>query len=272
VRLLIPFSFLVALAIGCVLGLHRDDTVAVNPGSIAERVVARARVEPRRGEVRVRAHHAGRVVALKADLGDRVDAGGSLAELAHEDGTTEILRAPIDGVVLARRASVGEDVGPGEPVFEVADAREIQLRFELEDADASRVAVGAPLRVTAAGGGPVLAEAAITRLSARLEPHRLGAGDPGGARGGLVRVGFAELAPSDALALGREVEVEIELPRRLAVARLPRSAVTIRSGRLVVVSPRPLGGVELPIRLGASDAENVEVFDLRPGSFVLRAP
>ena len=59
-----------------------------------------------------------------------------------------VLRAPFDGVVLARQAELGEVVAPGTPVLTLADLDHVWLRAYLNEADLGKVRLGQEVGVT----------------------------------------------------------------------------------------------------------------------------
>jgi HlyD family secretion protein len=59
-----------------------------------------------------------------------------------------VLRAPFDGVVLAKHVERGEYVAPGTPVVTVGDMKHVWLRAYIEEQDLGRVKLGQRARVT----------------------------------------------------------------------------------------------------------------------------
>ena len=52
------------------------------------------------------------------------------------------LRAPFDGVILARQAELGEVVAPGTPIVTLADLDHVWLRAYLNETDIGRIRLG----------------------------------------------------------------------------------------------------------------------------------
>jgi multidrug resistance efflux pump len=71
-----------------------------------------------------------------------------LAQLAVE-GTRII--APMDGTILERRVHVGENVGPGQALAELADLSHVIAIVNLPPREVSRIAVGRRCRIRAQG-------------------------------------------------------------------------------------------------------------------------
>ncbi len=78
-------------------------------------------------------------------------AAAQLAEAQARLGKTEI-RAPADGVVLTRKAEVGQTASPGsEPLFRLARDGEIEMRGQVAERDLATLAVGQPAAVYLTG-------------------------------------------------------------------------------------------------------------------------
>lgn len=71
-----------------------------------------------------------------------------LADVPPDAITSNLLplRAPFAGVVTGREVVVGELVNEGKPIFEVADVSTMWVTLAVSKEDASRVAVGQPVR------------------------------------------------------------------------------------------------------------------------------
>jgi RND family efflux transporter MFP subunit len=83
------------------------------------------------------------------------------------DGTFELL-APQAGTVIQDAFIQGELVQPGRVLFEITDETVRWIEAQLPPADAERVAVGDPARVTS-GQGDVWLEGRVTQLHHRLD-------------------------------------------------------------------------------------------------------
>ena len=198
--------------------LRADDLRA----SLAE---ARARVAEAEADLRlyeVEVERAERLVAQQVEstqTADRArrnrDAGqarlatarAAVDRLQAELAKTRIT-APIDGVVVARQTEAGETIEVGAPVVTLADLARVRVEAEVDEYDAGRVALGAPVVVRAEGyerswQGRV-EEIPDTVSGRRLKPQD--PGKPTDTRVLLVKVALAEPTP---LKLGQRVEVEI---------------------------------------------------------------
>jgi multidrug efflux pump subunit AcrA (membrane-fusion protein) len=287
-----------ALSIGAWLFSRRGEIVRVDSGPVGERVVARAVVVPSGGVIHVFAAADGRVVRLASREGDSVEVGQTLAEL-DVAGHSERLTAPARGVVLARHAELGDYAlaaahGAPAPLFELADPTQTELRVEVEEADAARLVTKLPVEISAPGGLSVHDSAPgagsghnsapgaesshdstrvrgqVERVSGRLERRTIGADDARVRADGMVRVvAVSWPAGHPAWPLGARAEVSIELRRRAAAARLPRSALSVRDGRSIVECPVALWTREVPVEILSVDDAYAEIRGLAPGSEVV---
>jgi multidrug efflux pump subunit AcrA (membrane-fusion protein) len=256
-------------------GIHTQ-TVRVDRGPVGERLVARAAVVATSGPVHVYAKSAGRVARVFARTGDQVQAGDALAEVENA-GRSESLTAPVAGVILGDSIDVGDyarpvEQGMDQPLFVLADPTRTELRIEVEEADAVRLASGQDVAVRALGSTRASAQGRIVRVSAQLEPRSIGVQDARVRAGGLVRVAYASWG-GDPLGwpLGTRAEALVDLGRREAAARLPRDAVTVREGRTVVERPNAFGlwSHEMSIDVVRVDAAFAEIRGLAVGSEVI---
>jgi HlyD family secretion protein len=68
-------------------------------------------------------------------------------QLSHIQDDYATLKAPFDGVVIARQAELGEVVAPGTPVVTLADLDHVWLRAYLNETDLGRVRLGQAVTV-----------------------------------------------------------------------------------------------------------------------------
>jgi hypothetical protein len=270
------------IAGGCVLLLlaagwwhaSRRVTAKVDKGTVGERLIARAAVVPGAGVAHVFPAADGRVASVRVREGERVEAGALLAEL-EAGGKREPLKAAARGVVLARRIEVGDwalsaDHGAREPYFVLADPTQTELRLEVEEVDAARIATGqsVAIRATGFGSGPI--QGKVERVAAQLEPRSIGADDARARSGGLVRAAQVSWSgPNPGWPIGARAEAIIELRREHAEARLPRSALTVREGRTLVHQPFAFWSREVPVEVVSADDVHAAIRGLPVGSEVL---
>lgn len=265
------------LALGAaVLNGSRAETARVDAGPVGERIVARGVVVPSAGVSHVYAAADGRVLRVLARESEQVAAGQALLEL-EVNGKTAQLGAPIAGIVLARHAEAGDYAlaaahGAPLPLFELADPKQTELRAEVEEVDAQKLALALPVSITASGLPPRSTRGVITRIAARLERRVIGADDARVRADGMVRVAAIawQGAPPD-WPLGTRAEAVIELAPTRAAARIPRTALAVHDGRTVV--DRRTGFLaftrETPVEVLRVDDAYAEIRGLAPGTEVL---
>ncbi|MCA9606979.1 MAG: HlyD family efflux transporter periplasmic adaptor subunit [Myxococcales bacterium] len=271
-------GLLVVLVVGARLRADAGaETVEVTAGSIRRAMVARAEVVPAGGITHVVAEAPGRVTWVDVRVGDTVERDQVLLTLEPSRdrpsfdilGEDESLRAPAAGVVLARHVEVGDALQTllpsPEPLFEIADPTALELRIEVDERDASRLAVGATARV---GEG----ETRIARLSPRIERRAHPLDDVASRARAEVRLAWAPLPEGVPAVVGQHLEVFVEEPAREVAAMVPREAVTVRDGRAFVRVKDGLLVHETEVTLGASDDANIEIDGVTAGARVVVSP
>jgi multidrug efflux pump subunit AcrA (membrane-fusion protein) len=227
-------------------------------------------------------------LALAKSGGRAADVGAARARVVAADAAVDEAKtglshsnvvAPIAGVVLARRIDAGDTVSlaqVGPPIFEIADARHLEARLEIEDGDATALAEGLDVDLTtpgalAAADHPLepLAKGKIARLGGRLERRTIGVEDARVRADGMVRAAWIELAASSSFAIGQRLEAIVHLSPRNVSAMAPRGAVHVRDGRAVVEVPWGPIACDMPVTLGLADGQNVEVEGVAPGTRVI---
>ncbi len=103
---------------------------------------------------------AGAKAALEA-----AEAAVARAQVALRNTT---IRAPFDGLVVARRAEIGDFIDKGDPVARIIDLDPVLAVAQISERDRGRVTVGAPARVTLIGGREVSGE--VRFVAAEAEP------------------------------------------------------------------------------------------------------
>jgi HlyD family secretion protein len=254
--------------------LHRVGAATESELQSARAAAESAAQRARMAEARTRiARRGGRPEDVRA-ANARVHAAEAAVVLARRDLDRTRLEAPIDGVLLARRIDPGDTVTATmnvEAAFEVADTSRLEIRAEVEDLDAPRIAPGMRVTLTLASSDVAAGDGVIARVSPRLERRRVGAEDVRVRADSLVRVAWITPAPGSTWVVGQRLDATVGLAPRRAAAVLPRRAVRVQDGRAEVDTPSLGGFVAQPraVRLGAVDGAMVEVFGLAPGTVVV---
>jgi HlyD family secretion protein len=160
-------------------------------------------------------------------------------------GKTE-LRAPADGLILARDATLGGVVSAGSaPLFRIAIDGKLELAANVAETALPRLAKGMPAKIAMPGlDTPV--GGSIRRISPEVDQA---------SRLGSIRV---ELEPSAALRAGNFARGEIELVRREGVA-VPTSAVMYQGAKAFLQCVEDGTVTTRPVTLGARAGDMVEI-------------
>ncbi|WP_372392658.1 efflux RND transporter periplasmic adaptor subunit [Xanthomonas sp. NCPPB 3582] len=221
----------------------------VGAGSIADQHEVQGLLTPAEGaQAHATARFPGPVRSLRANVGDQVRAGQVLATVeSNLSLTTYPISAPIDGTVLVRNASLGSNASEGQALFEIADLSRLWVDLHIFGADAGHITAGAPVTVTRISDG-VVAQTTLERVL------------PGTATASQSTVARAVLRNTDgSWRPGSAVKARVTVAQQPASMVVPVGALQ-RFGEWDVVFVR-VGDVyeARPVRLGARDAQQVEV-------------
>jgi RND family efflux transporter MFP subunit len=192
----------------------------------AELSEARARVEEAEADIRfaeVDLERAERLLAEQVgtqDATDRARRNRDAASARRQTAVAAVSRlqavlaktrivSPIDGVVIQRSVQPGEHLETGEPIVTVANLDRLRVEAEVDEFDTGRVALDAPVQVTAEGYTGQAWPARVEEIPDAVVPRRLKPQDPGkpsDTRVLLVKIALDGKTP---LKLGQRVEVEI---------------------------------------------------------------
>jgi len=208
---------------------------------------------------------------LRQSEAELARAQSTVAMLGGGGGPTVVLRAPIDGTVIARHASVGAVAQPGgDPLFEIGNPSSLWVVADVFERDLAQVHDGAAvdIELPTRGGaaGHVVSVGSALTGALRTAPVYIafdevpGAGAPGAAAPGApgVRAGmFARAA--------------IKAPAGQTVV-LPAESVLIEDGKTYVVYVRVGDDLFAPrkVEVGRSIDGRVEVLSgVAPGDEVV---
>jgi RND family efflux transporter MFP subunit len=119
------------------------------------------------------------------------------------------IRAPIDGVVLAKHAEEGEIIGAGARLVTIADVRALRIEAEVDEFDGGRVTLGQPVAVWAEGyDGRYRGE--VEEIPDEVISRRIKPQDPGRPTDTRVLAVKIKLLEPTPLRLGQRVELEIK--------------------------------------------------------------
>jgi RND family efflux transporter MFP subunit len=119
-------------------------------------------------------------------------------KLAEAQASYANLRAPMDGIVVARLAEPGDTVAPSAPILRLVDPATLQVVARIDETEAGRVQPGMPATIRLRAGGEVSGKVARIALEADAA-----------AREFEVEVAFDE--PLVRFAIDQEAEVAIRV-------------------------------------------------------------
>ena len=172
-------------------------------------------------------------------------------------GYTRIL-APMDGLIIARKAEVGTILPPGAPIFQMVDYQ-IWAASWIDERTIADVRVGQKASIVLRSGRTFEGEVA-----------RLGSAADTVTRELEVDVKFSALP--NPLVIGEESEVTIETGRQVALA-IPLSAILVRNGSQGVLVIAEGKTHFRPIVTGARDGERAAIVKgLQEGEVIVITP
>jgi membrane fusion protein (multidrug efflux system) len=187
----------------------------------------------------------------KYDL-DALRAGYESARL--ELSYTEI-RAPINGVISARKIKVGNTIGPNDPTFTVTDLDPLLAFVHVPEKEFRKLAPGqnAEVVVDALGGTRFIGT--ISRISPTVDPQT-----------GTFRARVEVPDATRTLKPGMFARVNIVYERRQDALQLPRTAILDADGQQSVFVVASGKAEQRTIRTGLANGGWIEVLDGLEGS------
>jgi RND family efflux transporter MFP subunit len=229
----------------------------------AERQVERLKTLQAQGMTSVQAldDAEGRRNAAQSEL---VAARSRVVSAQQQLRRTEV-RAPFDGVVSDRKASVGDTAQIGKELLKVIDPT--SMRFEgLVSADRlAEIQIGQPVRFRINGFGDAEFAGVLRRVDASANATT---------RQVEVRVAFADPSKAPRVS-GLYAEGRIETGRRSTVPMLPDGALVRRDGQVMVWRVRDGRVAPVVVTLGARDERSGDypvTAGLADGDVILRHP
>jgi len=169
--------------------------------------------------------------------------------LARQQLADTVLSAPIDGAVRERKASVGEYLAAGAPVFGLVRVHPLRLRVAVPERDAPSVRVGQAVRVLLEGD-PAVHAGRVARLSPSIQEQN------------RTLIVEAEVANRDGrLRPGSFARAEIVVEADRTAVMVPVSAVVTFAGLEKVFVAKDGKAVEQRIRTGRRSGDRVEILE-----------
>ena len=199
---------------------------------------------------------AGNAMAAAGLAQAQAGAAAARATLAYAE-----VKAPISGLVSAKRIEVGDMAAPGAPLFTIDDVSRVKVLAELAEADLAGVVPGAPARARIDALGREFA-ATVDRVSP--------AGDP---RSRTFEVQIVVDNKDGALRPGMYARALFPKAPRKALF-VPKSALTTRGELVGLYALDDEGAARLRwVRVGREDGDKVEVLcGLAAGERYVAAP
>lgn len=246
----------IAAEIAAIAGIR---VAPVGPGVIRDEHELQGLLTPIEGRhARLGARFPGLIRSVQVGVGDSVLEDQVLATVESNVSLEPYaIRSPLDGVVLARSAAVGEMAGE-TPLFEIADLSALWVDVHLFGNDARHIEGGLPLEVFRLGDG----------MSTRTTLDRV---LPATATASQSTVGRARIDNTDGgwrpgtAVRARVTVAEHEVPMAVPLAALQRfrdwDVVFVRIGEDYEIRP---------LTLGRRDGVHVEILDgLNPGDEIV---
>ena len=249
-----------------------EPQVPVSLGTIRNDVVLDGAIGPD-AAVPARSAISGEVRKVSATVGQHVDEGAELAQIRgmNEDGTNRwsILRAPISGTLSSFELLVGQQVGLGDTLAQVAPGT-FSVTATLAPEQQYRLLQMPTEGEVAINGGPAPFICTGLTITTATTGSGGGGGDGGeNASGTIVRCAV----PADVQVFpGLTAKVTIAGGLAENVLTLPMTAVEGAAGTGVVYLIGADGeALETPVTLGLSDGINVEITGgVQEGDLVLQ--
>jgi cobalt-zinc-cadmium efflux system membrane fusion protein len=201
------------------LQAHSEAAVAAADLSRAQRLQA-DHIMADKEVLRIRSGHAKASAALRA-AADRLRMLG--VDPQRSSGSTFPLQAPFAGTVIEKEAVLGELAVVDRSLFTVADLSVLWIEADLFERDLSRIAIGAPVRVTVAAYPGAVFTGRLTYVSSMMDSA---------SRTIKARVEVAN--PDGRLKLAMFASAAIEAGETIKALMLPEQAVLLVQGQPTV--------------------------------------
>jgi RND family efflux transporter MFP subunit len=193
----------------------------------------------------------------------RVESAQAQATLAENRLGYTRLESNVSGVVTAQGAEVGEVVGPGRMIVQVAREGGRDAVFDVPPRVKDNAPAGAEIAVVLTSDPTISAVGRVREVSPRADPVT-----------GTFRVSIRLISPPPEMRLGTTVTGSMTLPSAAGI-QIPSSAVSRSEGQAAVwiVDPASTTVSSRPIQVESSpDPANVVVTSgLKPGDIIVTA-
>ncbi len=173
-----------------------------------------------------------------------------------------VIRAPVDGVLIARGIEAGNVAQAGKELMALAPAGETQIVVQIDERQLSRLALGQKALGSADAFPGERFAAELFYINPGVDPLR-----------GAVEVKLRVTSPPAYLRQDMTVSVDIEVARRADTVIVPAETVRDASGpEPWVLAIRGFRAVRMPVKLGLRGDRRVEVLEgVEPGDDLIPA-
>ena len=161
-----------------------------------------------------------------------------------------LIRAPVDGTLIARDVERGELVQPGKVLLVLSPAGQTQLVLQIDERNLARLRVGQKALASADAYRELRFDATLAYINPGVDAQR-----------GTVEVKLDVPRPPDYLRDDMTVSVDIETERRYGALVLPAGAVHDPAGTPFVLAVRDGRAVRQAVKLGLRGEGAVEVLE-----------
>lgn len=245
----------------------RIQTVDATPADFTETLFTIGRVEPIPARKSVLSSRvAGRISAITAFEGDRVEAGQTLLEIESlQPGNPPPripLQAPQAGMVMKSHTHLGKPVVPENELFEIIDLSEVYAVARLPEDQAGKVGPGTLARIRVATLPDKVFEGELVRFGTTANPQS-----------GTIDAFFILENPDYRLRPNMRAEFSIVLESKSATTAVPKAALQSDGlNHFVFVEDfdLPNAYVKTPVITGPRNETHVEILrGLLPGDKVV---
>ena len=149
---------------------------------------------------------------------DQAEAAYQTSQAALQTAQTQLnlatVRAPVSGIVVSRKAVLGQIVTAGNELFRIARDGRIEMNMEVTEADLHRLAPGMPATVQSDAIGPVPGTIRIVTPqvdpATRLGIARISVPWASGLRPGMFATGRVDAGAQDALVMPQSAVVYVQ--------------------------------------------------------------
>ncbi len=232
---------------------YQRDLAVFKPGYISQAAFDTTKAALRVAESDVASNQAG-VKAMQAAV-NQAESEARASEALF--GYTRIL-APMDGVIIVRKAETGDTISPGSPIFQMVDYQ-IWAASWIDETKIAQLREGQKASIELRSGRVFHGEVVRRNKEADTVTREL-----------EVDVKFDTLP--NPLVIGEETEVDIDTGRQTAPA-VPLSAIIERNGSKGVLVVSNSSASFRPVTLGLQDGQRAAVLDgLKEGEMVILNP